>query len=58
MSPEYKGCHVNEFVGRHNTRAMDSIGQLELMVEKLVCKWLMYREFIPPNGLSFRAQDQ
>ena len=46
MSPKHLQRYINEFVGRHNMRAKDTIDQMRDVVTGLVGKRLMYRDLI------------
>ena len=43
MSPEHLQRYVNEFVGRHNVRGLDTVDQMELTAQGLVGKRLTYK---------------
>ena len=42
MSPEHLRCYVNELVGRHNMRGLDTVDQMELTAKGLIGRLLMY----------------
>ena len=43
MSPEHLQLYVDEFVGRHNIRGLDTIEQMEITAKELVGKLLTYK---------------
>ena len=46
MSVEHLDCYVNEFPGRHNTRPLDTLVQMEHIAQGLVGKNLRYQDLI------------
>ena len=56
MSPKHLQRYVNEFSGRHNVRASDTIQQMGNVIASSVGKRLMYRDLIADTGLSSAAR--
>ena len=46
MSVKYLDRYVNELAGRHNTRPLDTLVQIEHIAQGLVEKNLKYRELV------------
>ena len=44
MSEKHMGRYVTEFAGRHNIRSADTIDQMQLIVEGMVGKRLLYKD--------------
>ena len=56
MSPKHLQRYVDEFVGRHNQRPLDTEDQMGAMVGSMVGKRLKYAELIADNGLHSGAR--
>jgi len=52
MSPKHLQRYVDEFVGRHNVRDDDTIGQMSSLVNSMKGKRLTYDQLIADNGLN------
>ena len=46
MSTKHLGRYVNEFTGRHNTRHLDTVKQMEVIAKRMAGKRLKYRELV------------
>ena len=46
MSEKHLARYVNEFAGRHNARAVDTIQQMAMMAQGMMGKRLTYNELI------------
>ena len=46
MSAKHLQRYVNEYAGRHDTRSMDTIDQMENMIEQATGKRLLYKDLI------------
>lgn len=56
ISPKHLQRYVNEFVGRHNIRELDTIDQMVKVALGLIAKKLSYKRLIGPNGFASAAQ--
>ena len=56
MLPKHRIRYVNEFSGRHNTRELDTIDEVQGIVFGMAGKCLLYRDLILDNGLSSGAR--
>ena len=57
LSPKHLDRYVDEFAGRHNARAKNTIDQMKELARKLVGGQLRYRDLIADNGRSPTAQE-
>ena len=55
MSPEHLQRYVNEFVGRHNIRGLDTVDQLEETAKGLFGKLITYRTLTRKSGTPTRT---
>lgn len=55
MSPEHLQRYIDEFVGRHNIRGLDTIEQMEETAKGLVRKLLTYKMLTRKVGKTARA---
>ena len=46
MSPKHLQRYVDEFVGRHNIRDLDTLDQMELVASRMMGKRLKYRDLV------------
>ena len=46
MSVKHLDRYVSEFAGRHNARPLDTLVQMECIAQRLVGKWLQYKELV------------
>ena len=58
MSPAHLNHYVDEFVGRHNQRPLDTLEQMDAMVRGFECKRLRYADLIEDRGLPTGARPQ
>lgn len=56
MSNKHLQRYVDEFVGRHNMRGKDAIGQMELVAQGMGGKRLKYKDLIADNGQKSGAR--
>ena len=56
MSKKHLKRYVNEFVGRHNRRPLDTNDQMSALVRGMESKRLKYADLIEPNGLESGAR--
>ena len=56
LSPKHLDRYVQEFAGRHNIRALDTVEQLESLSDGMGGKRLRYRQLIADNGLASGAR--
>ena len=59
MSPKHLDRYINEFVGWHNMREVDTMDTMEQMtrnVAGMVGKRLTYEQLIADNGLASGAR--
>ncbi len=52
ISPKHLNRYVQEFAGRHNLRAVDTLAQ----IRSVVGRNLLYRELVADNGPSSAAR--
>ena len=57
ISPKHLERYVDEFAGRHNLRAEDTIDQMRIMSGLMLGRRLGYRELIAPNGRPSGARE-
>ena len=57
ISPKHLERYVEEFAGRHNLRAEDTIDQMRFMAGAMLGRRLGYRELIAPNGRPSGARE-
>lgn len=55
MSPKHLQRYVDEFVGRHNVRELDTVAQMEQAAKGFEGKYLPYKRLIRKNGLNSMA---
>ena len=56
ISPKHLARYTAEFAGRHNTRGLDTIDQMQLTVRGMAHKRLRYSDLISDNGLESGAR--
>ena len=56
ISPKHMDRYVQELVGRHNVRELDTIDQMGRLVEGMAGKRLRYKDLIADNGLESGAR--
>ena len=56
ISPKHLQRYVDEFAGRHNIRELDTLEQMEVIVEGLAGKRLPYLDLIAPTSRSSGAR--
>ena len=56
LSPKHLDRYVQEFAGKHNLRALDTLAQMKSVVRRLAGKSLNYQELIADNGLDSGAR--
>ena len=58
ISPKHLNRYVQEFAGKHNVRELDTLGQMEDTVLRLVGRNLLRVDLVVDNGLNSMARSQ
>ncbi len=56
ISPKHLNRYVQEFAGKHNLRAADTLMQMAVMAQRLSGRRLRYKDLIADNGLPSGAR--